>query len=90
LARLSLQPRRSNGVDLALCLGIPARILKLEGEMAEVEIGGAKHKANIQLVPDAKIGEYVLLHAGFAIQRLDEKEALETLKLLEELYEIPR
>lgn len=85
-----MQLRRSNGVDLALCLGIPARILKLEGELAEVEIGGAMRKANIQLVPDAKIGEYVLLHAGFAIQRLDEKEALETLKLLEELYEIHR
>jgi len=73
-----------------VCLGIPARILKLEGELAEVEIGGTVQKANIQLVPEAKIGEYVLLHAGFAIQRLDEKEALETLKLLEELYEIPR
>jgi len=73
-----------------LCLGTPARILKIEGEMAEVEIGGAMYKANIQLVPDAKIGEYVLLHAGFAIQRLDEREAQETLKLLEELYEIPR
>lgn len=73
-----------------MCLGIPARILKLEGELAEVEIGGAMRKANIQLVPDAKVGEYVLLHAGFAIQKLDEKEALETLKLLEELYEIRR
>jgi len=73
-----------------VCLGIPARILKLEGELAEVEIGGAMRKANIQLVPDAKVGEYVLLHAGFAIQKLDEKEALETLKLLEELYEIRR
>lgn len=73
-----------------MCLGIPARILKLEGELAEVEIGGTMYKANIQLVPDAKIGEYVLLHAGFAIQKLDEREALETLKLLEELYEIRR
>jgi len=73
-----------------VCLGIPARILKLEGELAEVEIGGTVQKANIQLVPEAKIGEYVLLHAGFAIQKLDEREALEALKLLEELYEIRR
>ena len=73
-----------------MCLGIPARILKLEGELAEVEIGGTVQKANIQLVPEAKIGEYVLLHAGFAIQKLDEREALEALKLLEELYEIRR
>jgi len=73
-----------------VCLGIPARILKMEGELAEVEIGGMVRKANIQLVPDVKIGEYVLLHAGFAIQKLDEGEALETLKLLEELYEIRR
>jgi len=62
----------------------------MEGELAEVEIGGMVRKANIQLVPDVKIGEYVLLHAGFAIQKLDEGEALETLKLLEELYEIRR
>ena len=71
-----------------VCLGIPARILSIEGELADVEIGGAGRKANIQLVPDAKIGEYVLLHAGFAIQKLDEADALETLKLLEELYEV--
>lgn len=71
-----------------VCLGIPARILSIEGELADVEIGGAVRKANIQLVPDAKIGEYVLLHAGFAIQKLDEADALETLKLLEELYEV--
>ena len=71
-----------------VCLGIPARILSIEGDLADVEIGGAVRKANIQLVPDAKIGEYVLLHAGFAIQKLDEADALETLKLLEELYEV--
>jgi hydrogenase expression/formation protein HypC len=71
-----------------MCLGIPAKVLSIEGELAEVEIGGAVRKANIQLVPEVKIGEYVLLHAGFAIQRLDEADALETLKLLEELYEV--
>ena len=73
-----------------MCLGIPARITKLEGEHAEVEVGGTVHKANIQLVPNVKIGEYVLLHAGFAIQKIDEREALETIKLLEKLYEIRR
>jgi hydrogenase expression/formation protein HypC len=71
-----------------MCLGIPARVLSIEGELADVEIGGAVRKANIQLVPEVKIGEYVLLHAGFAIQKLDEADALETLKLLEELYEV--
>mgnify|MGYP006266434495 CR=1 FL=1 len=71
-----------------MCLGIPAKVLSIEGELADVEIGGAVRKANIQLVPEVKIGEYVLLHAGFAIQKLDEADALETLKLLEELYEV--
>jgi len=56
--------------------------------LADVEIGGAIRKANIQLVSGVKVGDYVLLHAGFAIQKLDEKEAMETLKLLEEFYEV--
>jgi hydrogenase expression/formation protein HypC len=75
---------------IEMCIGIPALIISREGDSADVEMGGAIRKANVQLVPDAKVGDYVLLHAGFAIQKLDEKDALETLRLLEELYEIQR
>ncbi|KAA0006824.1 MAG: HypC/HybG/HupF family hydrogenase formation chaperone [Thermoplasmata archaeon] len=67
-----------------MCLAIPGRIVKIEGEHAVVDYGGAIRKANISLI-DAKVGDYVIVHAGFAIQKLDEKEALETLKTWEEL-----
>lgn len=68
-----------------MCLGIPGKVIKIEKDIALVNIGGANSKASIKLTPDVKIGDYVILHAGFAIQILDCKEALETLKLLEEL-----
>jgi hydrogenase expression/formation protein HypC len=71
-----------------MCLGIPAKVISIEESMADVEVGGAIRKVNIQLLSEVKIGDYVLLHAGFAIQKIDEKEAEETLKLLEELYEV--
>jgi len=73
-----------------MCLGIPAKIIRKDKEMAEVDVGGVKRKISIQLLQDVRIGEYVLLHAGFAIQRIDEKEARETLKLLEEINEVCR
>ncbi|MEW6188727.1 MAG: HypC/HybG/HupF family hydrogenase formation chaperone [Actinomycetota bacterium] len=73
-----------------MCLGIPAKIVKIdERQIAEIEIGGIIRKASLQLVPEAKVGDYVIAHAGFAIQILDEKEAQETLKLLEAFSEIP-
>ncbi|MBI4777682.1 HypC/HybG/HupF family hydrogenase formation chaperone [Candidatus Desantisbacteria bacterium] len=68
-----------------MCLGIPARINKINDSIAEVEIGGVMRKASLDLVDDVYVGEYVILHAGFAIAKLDEKEAQETLRLLEEI-----
>jgi len=67
-----------------MCLAIPGKIVKIEGEHAIVDYGGAVRRANISLV-DAKVGDYVIVHAGFAIQKLDEREATETLKVWEEL-----
>ncbi len=64
-----------------MCLAIPAKILSLEGTKANVDFGqGVLREVNISLV-DAKVGMYVLVHAGYAIQVLEEKEALETLSL---------
>jgi hydrogenase expression/formation protein HypC len=71
-----------------LCLAIPTRIIEIKGTNAVVEFGGVRKEIGLQLVPDAEVGDYVLLHAGFAIQKLDEGEARETLKLLEELIEV--
>ena len=73
-----------------MCLGIPAKVISIDKAMAEVDVGGVRRKISIQLLQDVRIGEYVLLHAGFAIQRIDEKEARETLKLLEEINEVCR
>jgi hydrogenase expression/formation protein HypC len=68
-----------------MCLSIPARIVSIDGCMAEVNAGGAIFKAGLHMIDDAKIGDYILLHAGFAIQKINEKEAAETIKLFEEI-----
>jgi hydrogenase expression/formation protein HypC len=67
-----------------MCLAIPAKIEKIEENKAEVDIRGLKRTIGLQLMPDARIGEFVLIHAGFAIQRIDPQEAEDTYKLLEE------
>jgi len=68
-----------------MCLAIPALIKSIEGKEAVVEIGGISRKASLWLTPEAKVGDYVLLHTGYAIAVLDEEEAKETLKLIEEV-----
>jgi hydrogenase expression/formation protein HypC len=71
-----------------LCLAVPTKIIEIKGARAVVEFGGLHKEIGLQLVPDAKLGDFVLVHAGFAIQKLDEQEALETLRLLEEFIEV--
>lgn len=66
-----------------MCLAIPGKIVRIKDNIAEIDIAGTLRKTSLQLVPEAGIGDYVLIHAGFAIQVLDEEEANETLKLLE-------
>lgn len=68
-----------------MCLSIPARIVSIDGSMAEVSAGGAIFKAGLHMIENAKIGDYILLHAGFAIQKISEKEAAETLDFFEEM-----
>lgn len=67
-----------------MCLAIPARIEQINDSRAQVDIRGLKRSIGLQLLPDAKVGEFVLIHAGFAIQRIDAAEAEETYRLLEE------
>ena len=70
-----------------MCLAIPARVVTRKGERAQVDFGeGVLREVNVTLV-EAKVGDYVLVHAGYAIQVLDEKEALETLSLWNEILE---
>ena len=68
-----------------MCLAIPAKIIEINNQMANVEVGGVSRQASVILLPDASPGDYVLMHAGFAISLVDEEEALETIKLFEQL-----
>lgn len=69
-------------------MAVPAKILEINGDLAKVDFGGGvMREVNIMLV-DARVGDYVLVHAGYAIQVLDEKEAEETLMLWREIIEI--
>lgn len=71
-----------------MCLSIPARIRDIEGETATVEVGGNLYRAGLQMLDDVQPGDYVLLHAGFAIQKISDREAQETLQLLREMGEL--
>jgi hydrogenase expression/formation protein HypC len=68
-----------------MCLAIPVKVVSIYGDLAEAEIGGVRRRVSIAFTPEAKIGDYVLLHTGYAIGVVDEAEAEETLKLLEEI-----
>lgn len=68
-----------------MCLSIPVRIVSIDGSMAEVSAGGSLFKAGLHMIENAKVGDYILLHAGFAIQKISEEEAAETLKILKEM-----
>ncbi len=68
-----------------MCLAIPALVKSINGRQAEVEVGGVSRKVSIWLTPEVKVGDYVLLHTGYAINIINEAEAEETLRLLQEL-----
>jgi len=68
-----------------MCLAIPVRIVSVDGDEAETEIAGVRRRVSIAFTPEARVGNYVLLHTGYAIGVVDEAEAEETLKLLEEI-----
>ena len=70
-----------------MCLSIPGKIIKINGDIAEVSVGGTIVNIGVQMVDNVKEGDYVLVHAGFALQIIDEKEALITLQLLREMNE---
>ena len=68
-----------------MCLAIPAQVKSIKENEAEVEIGGTSYKASILLTPEASVGDYVLLHTGYAISVIDQEEAEETLRILREM-----
>ena len=78
-----------------MCLAIPGKIVRLLTDdplsrMAEVSFGGVKKEINLAFVPEAQVGEYVIVHVGFAISRLDEEEAAAVLQAFRELDEAAR
>jgi hydrogenase expression/formation protein HypC len=72
-----------------MCLAIPGKVLEIESDvqpvMAKVSFGGIQKRICLEWLPEACVGDYVLVHVGFAISKMDEREALETLKLLDEI-----
>lgn len=71
-----------------MCLAIPGKIVEIvdaENQIAKVEVGGVRRGVNYGMLDDIKIGDYVLVHVGFAMSKVDEQEAEETLRLLREL-----
>jgi hydrogenase expression/formation protein HypC len=67
-----------------MCLAIPSKITKIENNMAVIDVDGVRRECSLLLVEDAQVGDYVIVHAGFAISKIDEQGALETLALLKE------
>jgi hydrogenase expression/formation protein HypC len=65
-----------------MCYAIPAKIIKIEGDSAEVDYGGVMKKINLSLIDNPRVGEFVLIHAGFAIEKLDRKSAEESLQII--------
>jgi len=68
-----------------MCLAVPGKLVRIDGDIGFVEFHGAGRRIGLMLLPEARVGDYVLVHAGYAIQRIDETEAQENLRLLDEL-----
>lgn len=76
-----------------MCIAVPGKILSIDKNSAEVDFSGVKRTIALDLLPQAAKGDFVLVHAGFAIQKLEEEEALETLKLFKTIFtgeELPK
>jgi len=68
-----------------MCLAVPGKVVEVEGDKAVIDFGGARRKVNISMLEDVKLGEYLIVHVGYAIQKLSEEEALESIKVWEEM-----
>jgi hydrogenase expression/formation protein HypC len=70
-----------------MCLGVPMKVCSVSGNNAAVEFGSLRREADVRFLEDVKPGDYVIVHAGFAIQKVDEEESLRTLELIREMGE---
>ena len=67
-----------------MCLAIPSKIIQVEDNIATIDVDGVRRSASVLLLDDVRVGDYVIVHAGFAIHRIDEESAMESLKMLRE------
>lgn len=67
-----------------MCLAVPMKVIEKKGDMGEVEVGGVKREVGLMLLDDVAVGDWVIIHAGIAISKINQAEAEETLKLLKE------
>ncbi|MBW2557046.1 MAG: HypC/HybG/HupF family hydrogenase formation chaperone [Deltaproteobacteria bacterium] len=67
-----------------MCLAIPSKIVKIENNVATIDVDGVRRQASLLLIESPKIGDYVIVHAGFAINKINEKDAMESLNLIRE------
>ena len=67
-----------------MCLGIPMQVVEIDGDIGYVESGGVKRRVGLMLLEDVKVGDWVIVHAGFAIEKIDPDEAMDTLELIRE------
>lgn len=67
-----------------MCLAVPGEVLSIEGQLAKVSISGVVYEAGLHLLEDVKVGDYVIVHSGYALEKLDPEEAARTLKTFEE------
>lgn len=73
-----------------MCLAVPSRIVEIKGDVATIDVEGVKRSTSLLLLESPKVGDYVIVHAGFAIHTIDEAEAQETLKILREALQQPQ
>ena len=67
-----------------MCLAIPSKIVEINDQMAVIDVDGVRREASLLMLEDPRVGDYVIVHAGFAIQKIDEAAAQESLQLLRE------
>ena len=71
-----------------MCIGIPAKVIEISGETGKVDYQGVIRETSFIMLPEVKLGDFVILHAGFAIKRLSAEDAAQTLELIEEMIRV--
>ena len=71
-----------------MCLAIPGKVVELRGQVAIVDYGGIRREARVDFLPDVKVGDYVIVHTGFAIEKMDEEAAMKSIEAWDEILNL--